>query len=58
MDLQSMQKKVKTHVYKSKQDFASDLHLIWDNCLTYNSDPVSLILICCLYCLVSLDDSF
>lgn len=40
MDLQTMQKKVKTHVYKNKQEFSSDLNLIWDNCLTYNSDPV------------------
>ncbi|KAG8907063.1 Transcriptional activator spt7 [Tulasnella sp. 403] len=39
MDLQTMQKKVKAHVYKNKQEFAADLNLIWDNCLTYNSDP-------------------
>ena len=35
-----MAKKVKQHVYKSKRDFQDDLNLIWDNCLTYNSQPV------------------
>lgn len=40
MDLQTMQKKVKSHAYKNKQDFGIDLNLIWENCLTYNSDPV------------------
>lgn len=34
-----MQKKVKSGQYKSKKQFAHDLNLIWDNCLSYNSDP-------------------
>ncbi|KAG8965276.1 Transcriptional activator spt7 [Tulasnella sp. 419] len=38
MDLQTMLKKVKAHAYKNKKEFADDLNLIWDNCLTYNSD--------------------
>ena len=41
MDLATMTKKVKTHVYKTQREFVDDLNLIWDNCLTYNSDPVS-----------------
>ena len=40
MDLSTMLKKVKMHAYKNKKDFADDLNLIWDNCLTYNTDPV------------------
>lgn len=40
MDLGSMTKNVKGGKYKNKADFASDLNLIWDNCLTYNSRPV------------------
>ncbi|KAG9036544.1 Transcriptional activator spt7 [Tulasnella sp. JGI-2019a] len=39
MDLGTVQKKVKAHTYQNKQQFASDLNLIWDNCLLYNSDP-------------------
>ncbi|KAG8948806.1 Transcriptional activator spt7 [Tulasnella sp. 424] len=39
MDLGSMTKNVKSGKYKNKADFASDLNLIWDNCLTYNSRP-------------------
>ncbi|KAH7099858.1 hypothetical protein BKA62DRAFT_831355 [Auriculariales sp. MPI-PUGE-AT-0066] len=36
MDLATMSKKVKQRQYKSKEDFAHDLSLIWDNCLKYN----------------------
>jgi transcriptional activator SPT7 len=40
MDLQTMGRKIKSHSYMSKKAFADDLTLIWDNCLTYNTDPV------------------
>ncbi|AMD18712.1 HBL190Cp [Eremothecium sinecaudum] len=39
MDLNTVLKKLKTFQYKSKQQFADDIMLIWKNCLTYNSDP-------------------
>ncbi|PVG02527.1 hypothetical protein CPB86DRAFT_811579 [Serendipita vermifera] len=39
MDLQTMGRKIKSHSYTSKKAFADDLTLIWDNCLTYNTDP-------------------
>lgn len=39
MDLNTVMKKLKTFQYKSKQEFVSDLMLIWKNCLTYNTDP-------------------
>ncbi|KAG9248253.1 hypothetical protein BJ878DRAFT_413216 [Calycina marina] len=39
MDLGTMSKKLKTHVYKSKAEFTYDLDLIWANCLKYNGDP-------------------
>ena len=35
-----MGRKIKSKAYHSKKVFADDLNLIWDNCLTYNSDPV------------------
>lgn len=37
MDLATMTKKLKQFSFKSKQDFVDDLHLIWTNCLKYNS---------------------
>ena len=40
MDLQTMGKKVRQRMYTTKKQFSDDLYLIWDNCLTYNSDPV------------------
>jgi hypothetical protein len=40
MDLQTMGRKIKSHSYMSKKAFYEDLNLIWDNCLTYNTDPV------------------
>ena len=40
MDLQSMGKKVRQRFYTTKKQFSDDLYLIWENCLTYNSDPV------------------
>jgi len=39
MDLQTMGKKVRQRMYTTKKQFADDLYLIWENCLTYNSDP-------------------
>jgi hypothetical protein len=40
MDLGTMQKKLRSGQYKTKAQFAADLSLIWDNCLTYNASPV------------------
>ena len=40
MDLQTMGKKVRQRFYTTKKQFSDDLYLIWENCLTYNSDPV------------------
>lgn len=37
MDLGTMTKKLKQLSYKSKREFVDDLHLIWANCLKYNS---------------------
>jgi transcriptional activator SPT7 len=42
MDLHTMGRKIKQHAYKNTRDFVSDLNLIWENCLTYNSDIVRL----------------
>ncbi|KAE9988213.1 hypothetical protein EG328_000169 [Venturia inaequalis] len=39
MDIGTMMKKLKSFSYKSKKEFVEDLHLIWNNCLRYNSDP-------------------
>lgn len=39
MDLNTVMKKLKNLSYNSKQEFADDLMLIWNNCLTYNADP-------------------
>ncbi|KAL8683043.1 MAG: hypothetical protein Q9186_000953 [Xanthomendoza sp. 1 TL-2023] len=39
MDLGSMTKKLKAVQYKSKQEFVTDLNLIWSNCLNYNANP-------------------
>ncbi|KAL8887106.1 MAG: hypothetical protein Q9215_005279 [Flavoplaca cf. flavocitrina] len=39
MDLGTMTKKLKNVVYKSKQEFVTDLSLIWSNCLGYNQNP-------------------
>lgn len=39
MDLGTMMRNVKSGRYKSKAQFTRDLDLIWDNCLTYNSEP-------------------
>ncbi|KAI6777930.1 Transcriptional activator-like protein [Emericellopsis cladophorae] len=38
MDLGTMTKKLKTLSYKSKDEFVTDLNLVWDNCLRYNQD--------------------
>lgn len=39
MDLNTVMKKLKGLAYNSKQEFVDDLMLIWNNCLTYNSNP-------------------
>jgi transcriptional activator SPT7 len=39
MDIGTMMKKLKNFQYKSKKEFVDDLHLIWQNCLRYNTDP-------------------
>ena len=47
MDLGTMQRNLKTGThYKSKAQFLEELNLIWENCLTYNSDPVSFSWVC------------
>lgn len=38
MDLGTMTKKLKNLAYKSKTEFVTDLNLIWDNCLKYNTE--------------------
>jgi transcriptional activator SPT7 len=41
MDLGTMQRNLKTGThFKSKAQFMEELNLIWDNCLSYNTDPV------------------
>lgn len=40
MDLGTLQKRVKSGMYRSKKAFADDLDLIWSNCLAYNTHPV------------------
>jgi len=40
MDLSTMLRNVKSGRYKTKADFVTDLDLIWDNCLYYNSQEV------------------
>ena len=43
MDLGTVQRNLKTGTYfKSKAHFLEEINLIWDNCLSYNIDPVSL----------------
>ncbi|KAK4516715.1 Nucleolar GTP-binding protein 1 [Mucor velutinosus] len=41
MDLGTVSKKLKAFQYKNKKEFANDLHLIYQNCLDYNTDPHS-----------------
>jgi hypothetical protein len=48
MDLGTMWRNAEAHMYNSKAEFAADLNLIWDNCLTYNTNPVSLYNLCCV----------
>jgi len=38
MDLSQISKKLKLLQYKSKAEFVTDLALIWENCLRYNSE--------------------
>jgi transcriptional activator SPT7 len=42
MDLGTMTKKLQKCEYSSKAEFQADLTLIFNNCRTYNTDPVSL----------------
>ncbi|KAI8816298.1 uncharacterized protein EV422DRAFT_546195 [Fimicolochytrium jonesii] len=39
MDLGTMTVKLEQHKYESKDEFISDLNLIWNNCHTYNVHP-------------------
>lgn len=39
MDLNTVMKKLRSFQYQCKKDFVDDLMLIWNNCLTYNTDP-------------------
>ncbi|KAI9019481.1 hypothetical protein CLU79DRAFT_234322 [Phycomyces nitens] len=41
MDLGTITKKLKSLNYKSKKEFSEDLHLIYENCLIYNTNPAS-----------------
>lgn len=41
MDLGTVTKKLRSFQYKSKKEFEADLYLIYENCLTYNTNPVS-----------------
>lgn len=40
MDLTTVLRNVKARKYKNKDDFSSDLGLIWENCFTYNTHEV------------------
>jgi len=42
MDLSTVLRNIKAHKYKNKPEFAFDLDLIWDNCIHYNTQPVSM----------------
>lgn len=48
MDLGTMHKKLRNREYASKQEFAADLQLIHDNCLTYNTEEVFTPCVCYL----------
>ncbi|KAI5478540.1 transcriptional activator SPT7 [Pseudohyphozyma bogoriensis] len=39
MDLATLMKRVKSQMYRTKQSFADDLNLIWDNAFLYNTHP-------------------
>lgn len=41
MDLGTVSKKLKHCQYKNKKEFGNDLYLIYENCLTYNTNPAS-----------------
>ncbi|KAI9478715.1 MAG: hypothetical protein EXX96DRAFT_505382 [Benjaminiella poitrasii] len=41
MDLGTVTKKMKNLVYRSKKEFSDDLYLIYENCLTYNTNAAS-----------------
>ena len=43
MDLGTIRKRTKQHIYKSLHEFISDVQLVWENCKTYN-DKGSVIL--------------
>ncbi|KAJ3046126.1 Transcriptional activator spt7 [Rhizophlyctis rosea] len=42
MDLKTMGVKLRNLEYNSKDEFASDLYLIWSNCMQFNVDPDSI----------------
>ena len=42
MDLGTMAKKLKAQQYNSKEEFVTDLNLIWSNCMLYNTVPDSI----------------
>jgi len=44
MDLGTMTKKLAEGQYLSAKEFQQDLNCIWQNCYTYNTDPVPFIL--------------
>jgi transcriptional activator SPT7 len=45
MDLGTVQRNLKTGTYfKNKAQFLEEVNLIWDNCFTYNTDPVCVFL--------------
>lgn len=40
MDLATVLRNVKSHKYKNKADFGTDVDQIWQNCLIYNTSAV------------------
>lgn len=40
MDLGTMGRKLKAMLYNNKREFMADLQRIYNNCFTYNTDPV------------------
>lgn len=46
MDLSTMQKKMDNNEYKTPADFAADIRLIIQNCLTYNSSDHEIVPMC------------
>jgi len=38
MDLSTIRKRLDDQVYKTRDDFCADLHLMFNNCVTFNED--------------------